>query len=268
MCKLTLEEGKFVKSHLIPAALTKPDAPGEPFYQGGYGAKPSKKWSSWYDQELVIRKGEDVLASYDTWAIAELRRLRLVWSGWQTEDELTDHLKIPDTPWGARKVETEDPAKLRLFFLSLLWRAAASSRWEFGEVWLPQDHLEQLRAMVLDGEGKPNSFYPIQLTQISTKGRTQNLVPIAIKKPIPPVGDAKPMVVDAFRFYMEGLIAHFARPPFDEGLTQELGSLVVGNEKSITLSTVTYEQSFQRQNLETVIFETRLTWPSVKTPGW
>jgi hypothetical protein len=65
VCKLTGKSGKFVKSHLLPKALTRPGVAGEYFISGGQGCRPKKRWTSWYDQELVIKKGEDILANYD-----------------------------------------------------------------------------------------------------------------------------------------------------------------------------------------------------------
>src|SRR5260370_16132745 len=81
ICKLTGDKGKFVDSHLIPQAFTRPPA-GEGFISGGEGSRPKRNWSSWYDQKLVTERGEQLLANYDDWAIKELRRLELVcWSG-------------------------------------------------------------------------------------------------------------------------------------------------------------------------------------------
>jgi hypothetical protein len=69
VCKLTGNSGKFVRSHLIPKALTRPSVAGGYFISAGPGIRPKKSWSSWYDEELVIRKGERILADYDDWAI-------------------------------------------------------------------------------------------------------------------------------------------------------------------------------------------------------
>jgi len=126
-CKLTLKEGRFVKAHLIPRALTTPAEKGMPFFQWKSGATPKRRWSSWYDQNLVTRDGEDILTEFDTWAIAELRKQKLVWSSWGKSKSLGSlHSAASGTPWGIRKIKDTDPAKLRLFFLSLLWRAAST----------------------------------------------------------------------------------------------------------------------------------------------
>lgn len=48
-CKLIGTKGKFVKSHLIPKALTRHEEPGLPLIQGGSGKRRKLRWDSWYD---------------------------------------------------------------------------------------------------------------------------------------------------------------------------------------------------------------------------
>ncbi len=254
-CKLTLQKGKFVKAHIIPKAFTYSDEPGLPFTQGGSGRKPVRRWSSWYDPRLVTEEGERILRDLDTWAIQYLRSQRLVWSGWGAMLEVLVH-RIGFDGWGFRKVDVPDPKKLRLFFLSLLWRAAATEMFEFSEVTLPADHLERLRLVILGEAEEADSFYPATLTQLSTMGIIHNHAAIAQSKTIPVVGDEPSRVLPILRFYFDGLIVHFHRQAEDDGYTKELGSHVVGQENELVLSTVTFEQSFQFENLIRVMAET------------
>ena len=62
VCRLTLAHGKYVKSHIVPKALTPKDVPGGPMFQSDGHDRPKKRFDSWYDQRLVIRKGEDIRA--------------------------------------------------------------------------------------------------------------------------------------------------------------------------------------------------------------
>lgn len=258
VCRLTGRHGAFVKAHIIPAALTRPAAPGMPFIQGGLGTRPTQRWSSWYDDALVIRKGEDILTEYDTWGIAELRRLKLVWSGWEGHRiDCPDYQEIPGTPdWGFRQIKTRDPAKLRLFFLSLLWRAAASRRFEFAEIDMPPDHLEQLRHMLLNRDAGPIGFYPAQLNQLSSKGDIHNMTPIAADKQMYTPDGEPTALLPTFRFYMEGLAVHMTRQDLGGDRIRELGPLIVGNAEDLVVSAVSYEKSFQRENLQKLIAET------------
>ena len=265
VCKLTGNFGTFVDSHLIPKALTRPEAPGAPFIQAGENKRPERRWSSWYDNSLVIAKGEKVLALLDDWAIATLRANKLVWSGFEGETlDASDWQAVPGRPGsGFREIEAIDPSKLRLFFLSLLWRAAATSRPEFEEVQIPPADLQTLAQMLLAGDSGSLHFYPIELFQLSTKGSTHNLTPIATTKTIPSFPDSTGYEEPIFRFYFDGLIAHIRRAPFDETLTNAKGPIIVGHGPKLALGTMIYEESFQRHNLENTMKAAAINWPKV-----
>jgi hypothetical protein len=166
------------------------------------------------------------------------------------------HTPFGRTPWGIRRVEVPEPSLLRLFFLSLLWRAAMSEMREFAEVELPPEHIEQLRRMVAEGDPDPISFYPGTLTQLSTMGTVHNMTPLAQNKHIPAVGEHPSQTIPIFRFYFDGLIVHMHRQGSDNGDTKVLGNLIVGAKRELVVSTVTYERSFERENLSYVKAET------------
>jgi hypothetical protein len=151
--------------------------------------------------------------------------------------------------WGIKTVEVPEPAKLRMFLYSLLWRGAATSLREFQEVVLSNGDLERLRLALVTGELPTIDFYPASLIQISTRGDIHNHSPIAQTKTTPAIGSEPERKIPIFRFYLDGLIVHFHRQSKDDGYAESLGPLIVGNEKRVTISTVTYEKSFQRENL-------------------
>ena len=253
-CKLTGKPGAFVKSHIIPEALTRPSQTGAPLFQYGDGPRPSRRWSSWYDSELVTREGEDILSALDTWAISVLRENKLVWSGWGEEvdlgglhDKFSEHL-------GIRKVKL-DTKRLRIFFFSLLWRAAASERYEFQDVVLPRSDLEILRKTLLGEEEPDLAFYPVQLTQLSTKGLMHNQTPHPDVKYIPNLDDldAEPYAMPTIRFYFDGLIAHMALELPPSYGVPEIGNLIVGAGPTLALSTVTFEDSMQGREMLNVL---------------
>ena len=129
ICKLTGTRGTFVRSHLLPRALTRPSRPGAPFIESGEGHRPTQRWDSWYDKELVTREGEDILEVADTRGIAEFRRLGLVWSGRAptVAGPVPDYFD-GDSGVGTRILRNIDVHAIRMFILSLLWRCAASTR--------------------------------------------------------------------------------------------------------------------------------------------
>lgn len=179
-CKLTGQFGAYVKSHLIPRALTLPRSGGLPFAQIGNRNRPVRRNDSWYDRQLVIREGEDILTSYDTWGISELRRLKLIWQSWGPMERLitADYQNFDTADFGIRKVNFSDHNKMRLFLLSILWRAGATQLPDFGEVQIKASDLRRLRRHLLDRSVPPKSFFPVTLTQLSTRGQQHNLSPI------------------------------------------------------------------------------------------
>jgi hypothetical protein len=267
ICGLTKRRGKFVNAHLIPKALTKPAIAGFPFVENWSGSRPTRKWSSWYDNKLVTAEGEAVLAALDNWAILELRKHKLVWSGWGPLQSLPhgqDHDPIGDTGFGLRKVSGLDANRLRLFFLSLLWRAAASTHYGFAAIKLPPQELEKLGDMLLANDPGVPTYFSIHLIQISTLGPAQNLTPIAKTTTIPAFGDVQEHSRPIFRFYFEGLVVyiHLDDAEYD---SQKLGPLVLGLEESIAIPTVTYEMSFQRKNLMNLMADAYMNWPDLMT---
>lgn len=263
LCKLSKKHGRFVDSHLLPKALTRAEGLGPGLVQMGSG-KRQRRWSSWYDANLVTEEGERLLESYDTWAITTLRQKKMVWSGWGPMQTLTDHSPIDGTPWGIRTLEFENvemTKRLRLFFLSLLWRAAATDRYEFSEVKLSPEQVEKLRVMLVSEEPEPFGFFPTSLTQLSTMGLRHNMAPLSTEKQIPTIEGSPGWIEPTFRFFIDGLIIHFSRLSIEENEKQNLGSLRVGADKSITLVTVTAEASAEMENLALVALEAGLGRP-------
>lgn len=258
-CRLTGVTGRFVRAHIIPAALTRGPT-GRPFAQSGGGKRPVRRWSSWYDQALVTEQGEAILAAYDHWGIRELRRNRLVWRSWGHDRELIceDHEKFNATH-GVRSISA-DPTKMRLFFLSLLWRAAATNLHEFAEIQLEECELERLRQALVQGSPEAPEFFPVMLTQLSTRGPSHNMTAVAQVKRVPDLETGEIFDVPIFRFYFDGLVAHFHRPPLrDPDVARS--PLSVGNGDRVVLSTIAYEASWQHENLETIRSESERIFP-------
>ncbi|WP_175864538.1 hypothetical protein [Burkholderia cepacia] len=269
ICKLTGTTGKFINAHIIPAALTRPEVKGEPFVTAGNGNRPRRQFSSWTDRELVTQEGEDILTALDTWAIDVLRKNKMVWSGWGTMSALPNHkteqssyeLFVPESGWGIRSVKGIDFNRLRLFFLSLLWRAAASNRPEFADVSLPDEHVSELRRMIVEGDPKSYCFYPITLSQLSTRGNTHNQTPIKSSWNVS-VSGVSDRTQHVFRFYFDGLIVFFHIGEFTEGQVDKwYGKTAVAFADELACTAVTYERSFQRENLQMIMREAAQRWP-------
>lgn len=145
--------------------------------------------------------------------------------------------------------------EIATFFFSLLWRAAASERYEFKEIVLPNSDLEILRKTLLGQEEPDLAFFPVQLTQISTKGLMHNQTPYTDVKFIHNLdnADAEPYVMPTIRFYFDGLVAHYAVQLPPSHSAPDLGNIIVGAAPKVVLSTVTFEDSMQGREMLTVL---------------
>lgn len=213
LCSLTGRVGKHVKSHIIPLALTRLERTGDKFVETGIGHGIKSRSNSWYDNALVTREGEDILADIDAKGIDVLRKHKLVWSGWKNERELlTNDQVLHEGVPHHRLIQLDSARDLQLLFLSILWRAAASKRPEFQDFTLQPDELEELRMKVLSQDPGDFSEYPIQLFQISTLGLHHNRTPLMESKETPNIESAPSQVVDYARIYFDGLTAHIHLP--------------------------------------------------------
>ena len=254
-CRLTLENGKFIKSHLIPQALTKPEIRGGIMKQIGEGARPKKATSSWYDYELVTGAGEDILTEFDTAAITILRNHQLIWSGWnESFASIDSKFYRLDKNYGVRDFSNLVWIKLRLFGLSLLWRACNSNQNGFCDINIPKEDLEIIRIMLINRDVGAIHFYPIKLCQLSTKGKIHNQTPFISKFELPKRCEVtKSKYLNIVRFYFDGLMMHIH---LSKTLKQIKGfdSQILGfNPDKLIVTTVSYEISFQKENFENIV---------------
>lgn len=243
-CKLTGAKGTFVRCHIIPKALTSPQNRGEVRVEGGEGRLPVARFDSWFDKTMVTRKGEDIFERLDTFAISELRRHKLVWSSWADHDLLCPiDSELIDNQWGAREVAFSDPKRMRLFCLSLLWRAAMTELSGFTTVTLPPERMQLLTYMLCSDCPLPLEHFPVHLVQLRTRGGWHNQTPIKLIKNFAD-DDGVEREIGCFRFYMDGLIIHID-DEIDDPVPWRFKDIALGESSKQLVLTMPYERSFQ-----------------------
>ncbi|EZP45591.1 hypothetical protein [Delftia sp. RIT313] len=253
LCALTGRTGKFVKSHIIPLALTRLERTGEKFVEAGIGLGIKTKSNSWYDNALVTREGEDILADIDAKGIEALRKHKLVWSGWSNEKELfSDDQVLHNGVPHHRFIQLDCARDLQLLFLSILWRAAASKRSEFQDFTLEPAELEQLRVRVLNKDPGDFGEYPIQLFQISTLGIHHNRTPLMESKEIPNADASPTEIVEYARIYFDGLTAHLHLPR-GKALGEIYIQTCLGNPEGTVVFLHRFENSRAQANIVEMI---------------
>lgn len=257
-CALTDKIGPFVKSHIIPQAFTRPSEKGSPLYQSTRGRGGQRRWSSWYDQKLVVRQGEDILSDIDDKAIKALRKYQLVWSGWTVFRPYFNNIQISMPHHGFRRLKIDDPAVIIRFALSIAWRASASSLPDMKDATVDSDTQEKLKNIVLGEKIEGPSPFPVSLIQISTLGEIHNQSPYVDFKPIINLdGKSSNKSEKIMRIYLDGLIFHVHLSSIsDERLKDNFIFLGASDEAFIT--SVSYEASFQYENLLHVMRESFL----------
>jgi hypothetical protein len=202
----------------------------------------------------VIREGEALFAALDTFAINTLRTHKLIWSSWGRRTTVPAELSALPGVGAVRAIRGIDGPRLRLFVLSLLWRAATTDRPEFSEVSIPEQDVQLLGRMIVEGTPAPLDYYSASLIQITTRGPAQNLTPLADTKVIPNLPGLGHQTIPMFRFYFDGLLVHIHRVSLGD---LALAPSMVGASSKLIVNTVPYERSGQRANLGATLSESR-----------
>jgi hypothetical protein len=251
-CKLTGAFGKFVDSHLLPKALTRPSEKGAPLLEGTRGQGFKRRWSSWSDKGLVTAEGEAVLGRIDDSAIRVLRKYQLIWSSWVIGPPYFKCLAPLLPSHSVRDIVFDDPSVLWRYAISLVWRAAASSNYAVEDFELPPDRLERARRYTSGELTVDFADFPVTFVQLSTKGVTHNHSPMLDLKELPDLSGGPTRSIPMGRFYMDGLIIHVHLDALDRSIRDY--DVFLGAKRT-SVSCVTYEASFQYDNLVVLGYE-------------
>ena len=261
-CALLGIEGKYAKSHIIPQALTAHSSKGERFIESGREARPVRRYTSWFDHQLVIAEGENILGKIDSDGIAELRKHKLIWSGWNGRDQLlpSDYAVplAPGADLGVRLIEGVDAKKLRLFFLSVLWRSLKTSIKEFDFLPRAGVDLERIGKMIVGGDSGHFGYHPILLDQIGTLGFAHNQSPTYQSMDLELEGGVR--TVEFYRLYMQGLVVHIY-PESCPDLLETMAALFIGGHEKLWVYARRFESTRQFVEAKQEIIDSAARWP-------
>lgn len=157
-CHLCLEHRNLIKAHIIPESFFLPLKSGKrvpEIHSNIEGQYPKKTPTGIYDTSILCSKCDNAIGVWDNYAQQLLLK------------DFGEHLAVYH---GSRKVayriDAFDYEKLKLFFISLLWRASISSQYFYKRVSLgPYERV--LREMILKNDpGAPEDF-PIVIAKFS-----------------------------------------------------------------------------------------------------
>lgn len=159
ICRLCGLEKQLIKAHIIPRKLYEPireASIGEPpsdqvprVYIVGTEKNPKQFQSGIYDPSILCRECDgDLIGVWDNYGQTFLLSPSF------SENHLVDNLGKP----AAYRIEEFDYKQLKLFFMSILWRAAITSDLFFAQIKLGSWE-ERLRKMILVQDlGSENDF--------------------------------------------------------------------------------------------------------------
>ncbi|MCP4367300.1 MAG: hypothetical protein GY797_04175 [Deltaproteobacteria bacterium] len=160
ICKLTGKEGTSAKAHIIPKSFYFIDKTSNTPLKLVTNAKdvyPRKSWTGIYDDKIVTQEGEKIFSEWDDYAFKLLIE----------QDISAKPLKHEGSIF-AYMYDNYNYEKLKLFFLSVLWRAGASSQAFFKRVNLGP-HLEILRKAIINSNPGDSHFYTTALALFDDK---------------------------------------------------------------------------------------------------
>lgn len=155
---------------------------------------------------------------------------------------------IPGWHFGFIDTLENEVCWLRLFFLSLLWRAAVTTHPGFATVNLRHERITQLREMLLSRSALPLTTFPIGLVQLHTDGGWHNASPTLRHV------DYDGAQVTTYRFYMDGLIAIINDEETDTE-ADRLGESGVGTSRRLFVMSRPFEGSHQEERINSIILD-------------
>lgn len=240
-CKLLNVRRPRVKSHIIPQAFTRRVFPKFPFMEMDGEIRPKRQWSSWYDGELVCDEAEKLFAKWDSYAAKVLADNGLTFrSGKQ---------RILD-PHKFIEIDGTHVEQIRLFGLSLLWRAAATKLEAFRDVELIPSNLEILRRMLVNEDAGACTDFPMLLIAHSDGIECA---------PIGPMSVSNLQGVPFFRFFLDGVVAYIGKEPASKSASR-FGKWLVGSDPALLLYTMPYEGSWQDRATHAAALDTMSGW--------
>ena len=238
VCKLTGTSGRFVKSHLIPRALTRLSRTGEKAFEvDAQSGQLIHRVEGWYDLELVTKEGEQILAKCDDEGIRELRRSGLISSG-------SSNLSLGNlSEFQQVHIHSNHPKHLRMFVLSLLWRAASTEIDAFKHFSFPSADRDYVGDLLLNGKtGQPNEFVTVFIS-LNDVDAVHNHTPI--RDSLAWEGTYLPFS----RFYFEGLVIHIYDRTQSPDLLNAIGGGAVGFSKDFIVVRRPFGDSRQKNDL-------------------
>jgi hypothetical protein len=190
-CKLTGKEGKGVNAHIIPKSFYGID-PNEPLptklITNAESEYTKRSPQGIYDKTIVIAEGEKVFDEWDNYAAELLINQKHEFEPLSSNGNLAGY-----------QFKKYDYKKLKLFCLSVLWRASVSRHDFFKKVNLGI-HEEKIRKTLLSGDPQGSGWYSVCIAKWSDNETHSGMMDPFMERYFG---------VNYYRFYIGNYIVYF-----------------------------------------------------------
>ena len=181
ICKLCGQNKVLIKAHIIP----------ESFYNFLYNAshaftevldndgdpKKSRRRKGLYDSTILCKECDTRLGSlYDDYGS------RIFFGHKNSKMKINEVVGKNDPRVRWREISNAEPGKIKLFLLSILWRAHISNLEFFKDVDLGLSHSKKIMKMISTSDAGKLDEYPILILQYSIKNSNSRKLLSSIKK--------------------------------------------------------------------------------------
>lgn len=214
-CLLTGDFGPMAKSHIIPKAFMR-RADVTPFMESDGQSRAIKRQTGWYDTAILGSRGERHISKFDDAAAKCFIDGSYLYRTRRDPNDL-DIIRGDFHPGSVIEVENVDTAKIRLFALSLLWRAAVSELSSMQEVKVRAQNIEEIGKRIFsETPGSPRQFAVYFCVFDSGEE-------------LPKVAPFRPGAHPFYRFFLDGVVAYVC-PRKSLVAAPRYGRLLVGTE--------------------------------------
>ncbi len=182
-CRLCLREKKLIKAHIIPEFMysgMKSEGDKNIFFEVTYDldkdkSKPRKVQTGEFDKNILCEDCDNRIigANYEKYAQKSMY-------GKSIDPEIAPICKNHQNPNDGAEYsicKNIDYGKMKLFLLSILWRASITKRKIFKDVDLGNKHEEKLRKLIYENIIPNETEYPIMMTSfMRTDNSLKNLI--------------------------------------------------------------------------------------------
>lgn len=241
-CRLTGVKGPAVRSHVLPIGLTIKNR-GDMLFDLTRERPARRRQGGWYDDRLVTAEGEAILAKWDNVAISAFRKNGMLFSVRRDDGvELmgADYSVPAPQIEGVFRAPIENSMSIKLFGISMLWRAAASQRSEYDLVQLPAEVLDELRAFVVEERVPKYWEFPVVLGVFNNRYEFTDIAPHTITM----------RGVRFVRWCLDGVIMYVATRRRTTGGSRWRGLAVGHNASELMGLIMQYENGSQQRHTD------------------